>query len=52
MGDDDGSDDDDDDDACVEIPLVTPLHSAAVIPSLGTRVGALLLSLLKVLTPE
>ncbi|GKB65365.1 hypothetical protein Tco_0921551 [Tanacetum coccineum] len=31
MGDDDESDDDDD--ACVEIPLVTPLRSAVVIPS-------------------
>ncbi|GKG58121.1 hypothetical protein Tco_0589732, partial [Tanacetum coccineum] len=29
---DDESDDDDDDDACVEIPLVTLIHSAAVIP--------------------
>ncbi|GKB79215.1 hypothetical protein Tco_0946110, partial [Tanacetum coccineum] len=28
---------DGDDDACVEIPLVTPLHSAAVIPSLGNQ---------------
>nr|GEV19091.1 hypothetical protein [Tanacetum cinerariifolium] len=42
----------DDDDAYVEISLVTPLRSAAVIHSLGTRVGALLLLLLKVLTPE
>nr|GEV01435.1 ribonuclease H-like domain-containing protein [Tanacetum cinerariifolium] len=31
VGDDDESDDDDD--SCVEIPLVTPLHSADVIPS-------------------
>ncbi|GJW98074.1 hypothetical protein Tco_0179882 [Tanacetum coccineum] len=37
MGDDDGSDDDDDDDACVEIMLVTPLRSAAVIPSSGNQ---------------
>ncbi|GJT91782.1 hypothetical protein Tco_1080627 [Tanacetum coccineum] len=28
---------DGDDDACVEIPLVTPLRSAAVIPSLGNQ---------------
>nr|GFC16240.1 hypothetical protein [Tanacetum cinerariifolium] len=35
----------DDDDARVEILLVTPIRSAAVIPSSGTRVGALLLSL-------
>ncbi|GKE03966.1 hypothetical protein Tco_1395984 [Tanacetum coccineum] len=34
IGDDDESDDDD---ACVEIPLVTPLRSAAVIPSLGNQ---------------
>ncbi|GKB92195.1 hypothetical protein Tco_0964467, partial [Tanacetum coccineum] len=47
MGDDDESDDDD---ACVEIPLVIPLCSAAVIPSSGN--GALLLLLLKALTPE
>ncbi|GKB84804.1 hypothetical protein Tco_0957076 [Tanacetum coccineum] len=40
MGDDDGSDDDDDDDACVEILLVTPLRSAAVIPSLGNQGGS------------
>ncbi|GJW83925.1 hypothetical protein Tco_0157070 [Tanacetum coccineum] len=33
-GDDDESDDDD---ACVEIPLVTPLRSAAVIPSSGNQ---------------
>ncbi|GJT34115.1 hypothetical protein Tco_0924534 [Tanacetum coccineum] len=33
-GDDDESDDDD---ACVEIPLVTPLRSAVVIPSLGNQ---------------
>ncbi|GKF21544.1 hypothetical protein Tco_0070182, partial [Tanacetum coccineum] len=52
VGDDDGSDDDDDDDACVEILLVTPLCSAVVIPSSGTSVGALLLPLLKVLTPD
>ncbi|GKA09205.1 hypothetical protein Tco_0688536 [Tanacetum coccineum] len=39
---DDGSDDDDDDDddACVEIPLVTPLRSAVVIPSLGNQGGS------------
>ncbi|GJZ82796.1 hypothetical protein Tco_0647969 [Tanacetum coccineum] len=42
----------DDDDACVEISLVTPIRSAAVIPSSGTRAGALLLPLLKVLAPE
>ncbi|GKF48243.1 hypothetical protein Tco_0141494, partial [Tanacetum coccineum] len=41
-----------DDNACVEIPLVTPLHSATVIPPQGTRVGALLLPMLKDLTPE
>ncbi|GKG08637.1 hypothetical protein Tco_0334469, partial [Tanacetum coccineum] len=33
VGDDDESDDDDDD-ACVEIQLVTPLRSAAMIPFL------------------
>ncbi|GJV89388.1 hypothetical protein Tco_1533326 [Tanacetum coccineum] len=38
VGDDDESDDDDD--ACVEITLVTPLHSAAVIPSLGNQGGS------------
>ncbi|GKE98642.1 hypothetical protein Tco_0021993, partial [Tanacetum coccineum] len=32
--------DDDDDDACVEIPLVTPIRSAAVIPSLGNQGGS------------
>nr|GEU80706.1 ycf3-interacting protein 1, chloroplastic [Tanacetum cinerariifolium] len=36
VGDDDESDDDDDD-ACVEIPLVTPLRSAVVIPSSGNQ---------------
>ncbi|GKG58831.1 hypothetical protein Tco_0594601, partial [Tanacetum coccineum] len=36
-GDDDGSDDDD---ACVEIPLVTPLRSATVIPSSGNLCGS------------
>ncbi|GJX09268.1 hypothetical protein Tco_0199127 [Tanacetum coccineum] len=36
-GDDDESDDDD---ACVEIPLVTPLRSAAVIPSSGNQGGS------------
>ncbi|GKG07233.1 hypothetical protein Tco_0330202, partial [Tanacetum coccineum] len=36
---DDGSDDDDND-ACVEIPLVTPLRSAAVIPSSGNEGGS------------
>nr|GEU93210.1 hypothetical protein [Tanacetum cinerariifolium] len=36
--DDDGSDDDYD--ACVEIPLVTPLHSTAVILSLGNQGGS------------
>ncbi|GKE05280.1 hypothetical protein Tco_1397298, partial [Tanacetum coccineum] len=36
-GDDDESDDDD---ACVEIPLVTPLRSAAVIPSSGNHGGS------------
>ncbi|GKC82627.1 hypothetical protein Tco_1138344 [Tanacetum coccineum] len=36
IGDDDESDDDD---ACVEIPLVTPLRSAAVIPSSGNQGG-------------
>ncbi|GJY70315.1 hypothetical protein Tco_0474018 [Tanacetum coccineum] len=50
MGDDDESDDDDD--AYVEILLVTPLRSAAVIPSSKTRVKAPLLLLLKALTPE
>nr|GEU93328.1 hypothetical protein [Tanacetum cinerariifolium] len=29
-----------DDDACVEIPLVTPFRSAAVIPSLGNQGGS------------
>nr|GEY03750.1 hypothetical protein [Tanacetum cinerariifolium] len=51
VGDDDESDDDDDD-AYVEIPLVTPLCSAAVILPQGTRVGASFLLLLKALTPE
>ncbi|GJQ99249.1 hypothetical protein Tco_0522234 [Tanacetum coccineum] len=37
-GDDDESDDDDD--AFVEIPLVTPLRSAAVIPSSGNQGGS------------
>ncbi|GKD65682.1 hypothetical protein Tco_1307790, partial [Tanacetum coccineum] len=50
VGDDDESDDDDD--AYVEILLVTPLRSAAVIPSSKTRVKAPLLLLLKALTPE
>ncbi|GJR37959.1 hypothetical protein Tco_1213643 [Tanacetum coccineum] len=31
---------DGDDDVCVEIPLVTPLHSAAVIPFLGNQGGS------------
>ncbi|GJZ57728.1 hypothetical protein Tco_0613222 [Tanacetum coccineum] len=31
---------DDDDDACLEIPLVTPLRSAAVIPSSGNQGGS------------
>nr|GEV15462.1 hypothetical protein [Tanacetum cinerariifolium] len=31
---------DDDDDACVEIPLVTPIRSANVIPSLGNHGGS------------
>ncbi|GJY37840.1 hypothetical protein Tco_0424204 [Tanacetum coccineum] len=39
VGDDDESDDDDDD-ACVEISLVTPLHSAVVIPSSGNQGGS------------
>ncbi|GKG28700.1 hypothetical protein Tco_0416065, partial [Tanacetum coccineum] len=43
---------DGDDDACVKIMLVTPLRSATVTLLQGTRVGALLLLLLKVLTPE
>ncbi|GKF56957.1 hypothetical protein Tco_0170494, partial [Tanacetum coccineum] len=30
----------DDDDACVEIPLVTPFRSAAMIPSLGNEGGS------------
>ncbi|GJS82928.1 hypothetical protein Tco_0749469, partial [Tanacetum coccineum] len=30
---------DDDDDACYEIPLVTPIRSATVIPSLGNQGG-------------
>ncbi|GKA54800.1 hypothetical protein Tco_0753749 [Tanacetum coccineum] len=38
VGDDDESDDDDD--ACVEIPLVTSLRSAVVIPSLGNQGGS------------
>ncbi|GJS61876.1 hypothetical protein Tco_0656660 [Tanacetum coccineum] len=38
VGDDDGSDDDDD--ACVEIPLVTPLRFAAVIPFSGNQGGS------------
>ncbi|GJS49509.1 hypothetical protein Tco_0599630 [Tanacetum coccineum] len=32
-------DDDDEDDPCVEIPLVTPLRSVAVIPSSGNQGG-------------
>ncbi|GJW85519.1 hypothetical protein Tco_0158664 [Tanacetum coccineum] len=43
---------DGDDDACFEILLVTPLCSTAVTLLQGTRVAALLLLLLKVLTPE
>ncbi|GJZ31820.1 hypothetical protein Tco_0576867 [Tanacetum coccineum] len=31
---------DDDDDACVEIPLVTPIRSAVVIPSSGNQGGS------------
>ncbi|GKG59591.1 hypothetical protein Tco_0607219, partial [Tanacetum coccineum] len=31
---------DGDDDACVEIPLVTPIRSAIVIPSLGNHGGS------------
>ncbi|GJU17361.1 putative ribonuclease H-like domain-containing protein [Tanacetum coccineum] len=38
VGDDDESDDDDG--TCVEIPLVTPLRSAAVIPSSGNQGGS------------
>ncbi|GKA65446.1 hypothetical protein Tco_0765153 [Tanacetum coccineum] len=38
VGDDDESDDDED--ACVEIMLVTPLHSATVIPSSGNQGGS------------
>ncbi|GJW76062.1 hypothetical protein Tco_0137744 [Tanacetum coccineum] len=41
VGDDDESDDDDD--ACVEIPLLTPLRSAAVIPSLENQGGSSIL---------
>ncbi|GKD06861.1 hypothetical protein Tco_1186546 [Tanacetum coccineum] len=40
VGDDDEIDNDDDDDACVEIMLVTPLRSAAMIPSLGNQGGS------------
>ncbi|GJZ56274.1 hypothetical protein Tco_0611467 [Tanacetum coccineum] len=40
VGDDDDESDDDDDDACVEIPLVTPLYFAAVIPSSGNQCGS------------
>nr|GEW24500.1 hypothetical protein [Tanacetum cinerariifolium] len=36
----DESDDDDDDDACVEVSLVTPLRSAAIIPSLRNQCGS------------
>nr|GEX24047.1 hypothetical protein [Tanacetum cinerariifolium] len=36
----DDDDDDDGDDACLEIPLVTPIRSAAVIPSLGNQYGS------------
>ncbi|GJR87681.1 hypothetical protein Tco_0211692 [Tanacetum coccineum] len=39
VGDDDEIDDDDDD-ACVEISLVTPLHSVVVIPSSGNQGGS------------
>ncbi|GKG49808.1 hypothetical protein Tco_0518582, partial [Tanacetum coccineum] len=35
-----GSESDDDDDACVEILLVTPLRSVAVIPSSGNQGGS------------
>nr|GEW16712.1 hypothetical protein [Tanacetum cinerariifolium] len=45
-------DESDDNDACVEILLVTPIYFAAVIPSSGTRVGVLMLSLLMVRVPE
>ncbi|GKE78796.1 hypothetical protein Tco_1544916, partial [Tanacetum coccineum] len=40
VGDDDEIDNDDDDDACVKITLVTPLRSAAMIPSLGNQGGS------------
>ncbi|GKF54488.1 hypothetical protein Tco_0161398, partial [Tanacetum coccineum] len=40
VGDDDDESDDDDDDACVEIPLVTPLHFATVIPSSRNQAGS------------
>ncbi|GJU23357.1 hypothetical protein Tco_1156699 [Tanacetum coccineum] len=40
MGDDGDGSDDDDDDACIEIPLVTPLCSAAVIPSSRNQGGS------------
>nr|GEV31471.1 hypothetical protein [Tanacetum cinerariifolium] len=36
--------DDDDDDACVEIPLITPLRSAVMIPSSGNHGGSFIAS--------
>ncbi|GJW69388.1 hypothetical protein Tco_0123812 [Tanacetum coccineum] len=43
---------DDDGDACIEIPLITPLHSVAVIPYSGNQGGSSAATLLKVLTPK
>ncbi|GJR02036.1 putative ribonuclease H-like domain-containing protein [Tanacetum coccineum] len=43
---------DDDEDACVEIPLVTPICSATVIPTGGNRGGGSVPPLLKILAPE
>ncbi|GJW92758.1 hypothetical protein Tco_0172430 [Tanacetum coccineum] len=51
VGNDDESDDDDDD-ACVEIPLVTPLCSAIVIPSSGNQGGSSIAPTAEGSTPE
>ncbi|GKC23115.1 hypothetical protein Tco_1025265 [Tanacetum coccineum] len=39
FADDSGAESDDDDDACYEIPIVTPIRSAAVIPPSGNQSG-------------
>ncbi|GJQ89126.1 hypothetical protein Tco_0000265 [Tanacetum coccineum] len=43
---------DDDGDACIEIPLITPLCSVAVIPYSGNQGGSSAATLLKVITPK